>query len=539
MPVTAARTVALPVVRVWSVSRGRRRRRLATRARRPFPGSPCGGHCPGGHCLRRLRTRGQLHPHPARSTHPAPAGLRVGLPVQGRGRARLALVLDVPLRTPRRRCWSWPRGQCWRARSSAAPGGAALRRTRRTRAEQMSPAHHIREPRWRILLVVAAVIVGVAVAAGAKGAPTAPAAPARPTALVERAQCRVVGVVLHGPVDVDGGRTGLPRPHQHAAAVGQRHCDHGDRRWSHGHLGRAGPGPRRHGTEPPGALDGVVAGPDRHGRRGWRRRLTSGARLVGLGRVAVPEHDLVAVVLPRRDDRQRGGTLPVTAQPDVHARGRRPELHDAVWCRAPHQLPGSGAATRLGGRRERRVGGPERLDRQHRRHDAHRARRRVRIAGVRCALGGALGGARGGGAPVALDDPPSRRGNQRFLGDRRLQPRRRTREGRRAPAPRLRSARAAHRARLRRGRPGRSRPVRRHGSRPELCTRPMSRQPVVRASWLDAASPCRQRRHHPRPARPSPSTARARRPREEPGSFHRRGPPQPRPSAAPPPTPWR
>src|SRR5580700_7887904 len=48
----------------------------------------------------------------------------------------------------------------------------------------MSPAHHTREPRWRILLVVAGVVVGVAVATAARGAPSAPAAPASPASVV-------------------------------------------------------------------------------------------------------------------------------------------------------------------------------------------------------------------------------------------------------------------------------------------------------------------------------------------------------------------
>jgi hypothetical protein len=48
----------------------------------------------------------------------------------------------------------------------------------------MSPAHHTREPRWRILLGVAGVVVGVAVATAARGAPSAPAAPASPASVV-------------------------------------------------------------------------------------------------------------------------------------------------------------------------------------------------------------------------------------------------------------------------------------------------------------------------------------------------------------------
>jgi Family of unknown function (DUF5719) len=48
----------------------------------------------------------------------------------------------------------------------------------------MSPAHHSREPRWRILLVVAVVVAGVAIAAGARGTPTSLAPPASPAALV-------------------------------------------------------------------------------------------------------------------------------------------------------------------------------------------------------------------------------------------------------------------------------------------------------------------------------------------------------------------
>jgi Family of unknown function (DUF5719) len=47
----------------------------------------------------------------------------------------------------------------------------------------MSPAHHVREARWRILLVVVAVIAGVAIAAQARGTPN-PVAPAEPAALV-------------------------------------------------------------------------------------------------------------------------------------------------------------------------------------------------------------------------------------------------------------------------------------------------------------------------------------------------------------------
>ncbi len=48
----------------------------------------------------------------------------------------------------------------------------------------MSPAHHTHAARWRILLVVAGVIAGVAIAAGAKGTPTSPTAPASPAAVV-------------------------------------------------------------------------------------------------------------------------------------------------------------------------------------------------------------------------------------------------------------------------------------------------------------------------------------------------------------------
>ncbi len=48
----------------------------------------------------------------------------------------------------------------------------------------MSPAHHTREARWRILLLVAAVIAGVAIATGANGTPTSPTAPASPAAVV-------------------------------------------------------------------------------------------------------------------------------------------------------------------------------------------------------------------------------------------------------------------------------------------------------------------------------------------------------------------
>ena len=124
-------------------------------------------------------------------------------------------------------------------------------------------------------------------------------------------------------------------------------------------------------------------------------------------------------------------------------------------------------------------------------------------------LGRALGGARGGGAPVALDDPPGRRGAGGLLGDRRLQPRRAPEKVVAAPAPRLRSARAAHRARLRRGRPGRSRPVRRHGSPTGDRTRPMwatGGPGVVVGRSVDPAGNgvITPGRHGPRRRRPEP-----------------------------------
>jgi len=47
----------------------------------------------------------------------------------------------------------------------------------------MSPAHHNREPRWRVLVLVVAVLAGVGIGFGTQGA-TAPAAPAEPAAQV-------------------------------------------------------------------------------------------------------------------------------------------------------------------------------------------------------------------------------------------------------------------------------------------------------------------------------------------------------------------
>ena len=67
----------------------------------------------------------------------------------------------------------------------------------------------------------------------------------RPERARQRTRRRVVGLVLHGPVDGVGHRAGLPGPHQHDRAFRAGHHHRGQRRRRHGAHGGGRAGPRR------------------------------------------------------------------------------------------------------------------------------------------------------------------------------------------------------------------------------------------------------------------------------------------------------
>ena len=278
MPVTAARTAALPVVRVWSYPARRRRRRLATRARRPLRGRAGGGNVQAGTVYAAYAPAGSFtltqHGHTV-----ATAGLRWASQyrvVAGRGRRSRSRCSPTSLARPPGAGRVGSAG----GRLVGRPAGRVAARPRPGLADERERDGDVCARRTTSASGAGgsfasslAVIVGVAVAAGAKGAPTAPGCRRRPTALVNAPNAESSAWYCTGQSTCDGGGARLPRPHQHAAAAGQRHCDHGHRRWSHGHP--AVPVPALGVTAPslPSALDGVVAGPDRHRRRGRRRRL--------------------------------------------------------------------------------------------------------------------------------------------------------------------------------------------------------------------------------------------------------------------------
>ncbi len=239
---------------------------------------------------------------------------------------------------------------------------------------------------------------------------------------------RVVRLVLHRADDGVGPRPGLPRPVQHDVARGAgRHHLH-LRLGSDGALRRLGAAAGRDRPVPAEPPLGHVGGGHRDDGRRGRGGVAGRARVHGLVRGALPEHDVGPVVLPGGLDGRVQRALHHAAQPDLVARGRRPRLHDAHRRGAPDQLPGGGAEPGSGAGRGRRLRGAERDAGEHGGHGAHGPGRGLRAPDLRGCERRALGRARPPASRDPLGDPPGRGGDGGHLGDRRVQSR--------APCPR-------------------------------------------------------------------------------------------------------
>ena len=311
---------------------------------------------------------------------------------------------------------------------------------------------------------------------------------------------RVVGLVLRGPDDVVGGGAGLPRPHQHHGAGGHRDGRRGDRQRHGDAQRRVGARRRRRDADDRRVVVRLLGGRDRDGRRRRRGGQPGAARAVRVDPGALPEQHVLPVVLPRRDHLERRRAVGGVAEPDLDASGGRPRFHDADGARQPDQLPGDRPAAGPSARRERGLGGPGRVDGQHRRLDAHRACRGVGGADLPRRFNRPGRRAGRGGAGPAVVHPPGAGSLGRFERDRRLQSGRVARVGDGAPPSAV----------------GATGPVEGHrgagshlGARDEQTDRafpsarpipPTSRPPAARASSSAGRSSWRRRPRRPRPA---------------------------------------
>ncbi len=192
MPVTAARAAGLPTGAGVVLPGRRRRGRVATRAERAV--GRWARHRPGDgrHPVRRVCTRGELHPQRGRPLG-APAALRsVGRrstpPPPGAASLTLSQFPFVPLAVALELAAWVVLAAALVGRPRRAPAATAPPRPRPwprpRRGATVSPAHRRPERRWLVLALVVVVVVGVGIAAGARGTQTPAAAPATPTALV-------------------------------------------------------------------------------------------------------------------------------------------------------------------------------------------------------------------------------------------------------------------------------------------------------------------------------------------------------------------
>ena len=357
MPVTAdARHAAARRARVGLPERrGRGGLAAGARARCPTAGRPP-ARCRRAPSTPATRRPGSFALTVGRPHGGAAAGVRLGGAVRGRRQGPgHALALAVPLRPARRSCSSWPPGCCWRSRSSAAAGRAPAvgavpgRRAARSRdGDAVTPAHHSRERRWRVLALVVLVVAGVGVAVGVPGHAGARRrrAGARARWSARPTRSRPPGTAPGSPPRRACRRASSSSPTRRRDPSPPTITAVTDAGAAGAHRRRR-PGPRRGGPGHPRAVVGFVGVRDRdrssgggvavtqavHGSSGWSQapcQSTTSAQWYFAGGSTAAANALYVSLL----------------NPDVDAGRGRSQLRDAGRRGPPDQLPGDRAAGR-------------------------------------------------------------------------------------------------------------------------------------------------------------------------------------------------
>ena len=274
----------------------------------------------------------------------------------------------------------------------------------------MSPAHQSRERRWLVLILVVAVLAGVAVAARSPGKPAAGGPPPASAAAVGAPDAESSAWYCTGQSTAAGGGPGLLHPDQHPGHAGAGNDQCGD-----GHRGQ--------GDEPVSVPPGANRSPPSRPCDGswiseavvtsraaaWPSPRPPTARRAGRG--PLPEQHVAAVVLPRRGRPGVGRAVRRPLQPDVDARRRRPRIRHADGRRAPHQLPGHRLGARPGAGGERGLLRTGEVERHHRRGPAPAAWWRASSSSCR-GTDRDCPSCPGRRAPRAVDHPPEQRGRR-------------------------------------------------------------------------------------------------------------------------------
>ena len=402
----------------------------------------------------------------------------------------------------------------------------------------MSPAHHIREPRWRILLVVAAVIVGVAVATGAKGAPTAPAAPARPSALVDAPNAESSAWYCTGQSTSTGDAPGFvvltntqSRP---VNATVTTVTDDGASARTAVSVPALGPSRRRpsrrsrrgRGRPRRSASTGAVSRSSQavQGSSGWDEspcQNTTSSRWYFSGETTTNGAGLFLSLLNPTATPVVADLTFMTPSGAVHPinyQGIVLQADSVVVENVASEVQNASTVSSVVTTRTGRASRP-----------SSRCSQRLRRGSPWCP---------GSRPAVALDDPQAEEAANGSSAIDVFNP---------GAAPEkvvvhLRLASGPLAPLSSTVAPGSTWAIATSAqtrSPPALRTPPTWWRPVVQASSWVGASPCPPQRQHPRPARPSPWTARARHHREERGSFRRQGASPTLPSPGSRPTPWR